>query len=498
MPGIAVGRVTKDDSSIWVSGTIARDSTTGIRPSTLFSIQSISKFYTALLVFLAEADGLLNLDAPLVEYLVDLHLNSRLEEEPERRITLRHLLSHTAGLTHEAPVGGNYSDCSVSFEDHLRSIRGTWLRFPVGQRYSYSNVGFDLAAEALQVVLDADIESIFRRLLGEPLNLTRTTYDAKTSLSDSGHASGHDPKVPHPSSQLPMVGAGGVFTAAQDVVKLLQVILSDGVYDGNRVLPSGLLSRMAEIPFPVAGQRFGYGHGIVVFQRRGEMIRGHSGGGIGFSADLYWAPDLGRGAFMLSNHASTAKQQLLVFELLLPEERTGKVAPDSVGNSAFSYESFFGEYVGRDLIVRIANQDDVESLVLVLPAIHGLREESQTVYSLISLSSTEAMAGPHHVRFMLDAYGRPSALMLVADGTWLDFNVATPDDDPADELAHFYGKYAIHVSGTAVEVCEIIPGQPPLIDYPSSTGEVLDARLDSPTYANIPLHRLFEASLPQP
>ena len=57
---------------------------------------------------IAVQEGLVSLDTPIVCYIKDFSVNSKFEEEPEKKITLRHLLSHRAGFTHEAPIGNNY------------------------------------------------------------------------------------------------------------------------------------------------------------------------------------------------------------------------------------------------------------------------------------------------------------------------------------------------------------------------------------------------------
>ena len=93
-----------------------------VNEKTIFSIQSISKPFTATAVLLAVQDGLIDLDKPIVEYLPDFKVNSCFEKNPERKITLRLLLSHTAGFTHEAPVGNNYDASFRSYEEHYESI----------------------------------------------------------------------------------------------------------------------------------------------------------------------------------------------------------------------------------------------------------------------------------------------------------------------------------------------------------------------------------------
>ncbi len=105
---------------------------TPARVGTVFSVQSISKNFTAAAVLLAVQEGLLDLDTPITTYLPDFTVHGIFEDHPERKITLRMLLSHTAGFTHETPIGNNFDLGSVSFEDHIKSISDTWLRFPVG------------------------------------------------------------------------------------------------------------------------------------------------------------------------------------------------------------------------------------------------------------------------------------------------------------------------------------------------------------------------------
>ncbi len=85
---------------------------------TVFSLQSISKTITATGVMLAVQEGLVSLDTPIVSYIKEFTVNSKFEKNPEKKITLRHLLSHRAGFTHEAPAGNNFQLSLI----HLNNI----------------------------------------------------------------------------------------------------------------------------------------------------------------------------------------------------------------------------------------------------------------------------------------------------------------------------------------------------------------------------------------
>ncbi|HZW04005.1 MAG TPA: serine hydrolase domain-containing protein, partial [Anaerolineaceae bacterium] len=130
VPGLAIV-VVDDQGILWAEGFgyTDTDKKTPITPETLFSIQSMSKSFTATAAMFAAQDGLVDLDAPITTYLPDFRVNSIFEEHPEQKITLRMLLSHTAGFAHEAPYGGNFDHPDFSFEKHIASISDTWLKF---------------------------------------------------------------------------------------------------------------------------------------------------------------------------------------------------------------------------------------------------------------------------------------------------------------------------------------------------------------------------------
>ena len=153
VPGLAVALVD-GDQVLWTQGFghLDGDGSAPVTADTIFSVQSMSKLFTATAVMEAVGKGLVDLDVPITTYLPDFTVHSAFEEHPERKITLRMLLSHTAGFTMEASVGNNDSVDPGNFDAHCRSISDTWLRFPVGTGFAYSNLGIDLAGYILEQV----------------------------------------------------------------------------------------------------------------------------------------------------------------------------------------------------------------------------------------------------------------------------------------------------------------------------------------------------------
>ena len=141
-PGVAVALID-GQRLVWAEGFGFTDDSKQVKVTaeTLFSLQSVSKTYTATGFLIAATKGWLELDAPLRKYLPTFTIRSRFGADEVNKITFRHLLSHYAGLCHEAPVGSNFDDTAHTFEEHIQSISDTWLVAPVGQRHRYSNLG---------------------------------------------------------------------------------------------------------------------------------------------------------------------------------------------------------------------------------------------------------------------------------------------------------------------------------------------------------------------
>ena len=306
IPGLAVALVDADEV-LWVEGFGQLDGpdSAPVTPDTMFSVQSTSKLFTATAVMQAAAAGRVDLDEPITTYLPEFTVHSAFEEHPERKITLRMLLSHTAGLTFDAPVGNNNDVEQVDFDTHVRSISDTWLRFPVGSGYAYSNQGIDLAAYILERVEGKPFPDVADDTLFRPLGMVHSTFDGTVIRSTDDRALGHAWPFPEPPLNVPMTAAGGLYTSAADLARFLRFQLNDGSLDGRTVLNPRWMDEMRTVPAPWAGAQAGYALGVTrrVWNRWSQRpdLFDHGGGGFGFGAALWWAPQLEIGIAILTN-----------------------------------------------------------------------------------------------------------------------------------------------------------------------------------------------------
>ncbi len=305
IPGLAVALVD-DKSVLWAEGFgyTDDDGKTRVSPDTFFSVQSMSKSFTATAVMMAVRDGLVDLDTPITTYLPDFRVNSRFEQHPERKMTLRHLLSHTAGFTHEAPVGNNYDPACPSFQEHMRSISDTWLLFPVGEGWRYSNLGIDLAGYILQVVSGKPFPEYMREKVLDPLGMKGSSFDIRQIRAYSNRAVGHDLQRRVPL-EVPMVPAGGLYTSANELSRFVQFHINGGVAGGTRLIDEKLLRTMYEIPFRDKGHLDGYALGIERADKHGTCYLNHAGGGFGFLTYMAWYPEHKLGAIVLTNYSES-------------------------------------------------------------------------------------------------------------------------------------------------------------------------------------------------
>jgi CubicO group peptidase (beta-lactamase class C family) len=320
IPGLAVALVD-GDQVLWSQGFghVDRDGSAPVDTDTIFSVQSMSKLFTATAVMRAVQAGRLALDEPITTYLPDFSVHSAFEPHPERKMTLRMLLSHTAGFTHEAPIGNNNELDPGDFDDHVRSISDTWLRFPVGTGYAYSNLGIDLAGYILETVYGQPFAALMREMLLAPLGMNGSTFDRAEIRARTNRAIGHLYPLPHVPLDVPMTAAGGLYTSATDLARFLRFQLNDGSMDGRRVLDPALVAEQRTVPAPDPGARAGYALGVARtgwYAGDNADLLSHGGGSYGFLADLWWLPQLQLGIAILTNSSDHDLQGDLALSIL--------------------------------------------------------------------------------------------------------------------------------------------------------------------------------------
>jgi CubicO group peptidase (beta-lactamase class C family) len=253
-----------------------------VTPDSAFPIGSVSKAFTATVAMILVADGDLELDVPLNEYTPEL-------DGLGNELTLRHILSHTAGLAAgPRPPKVRVGSIRRYVLDHCLSEN---LLIPPGAGFSYSNMGYVLAGYLIEIITgmswwDAVASILLRRLKVEP------TFIGASGCCPPGRAlaTGHSVNV-HTGRTRPVMQslavaeapAGGLAVSASDLVSfgMLQ-------FDRSELLSAAYTQQMQQIvphaePFGLAD---GWGLGLAMFRCGNTAWVGHDGNADGTACYL--------------------------------------------------------------------------------------------------------------------------------------------------------------------------------------------------------------------
>lgn len=174
-------------------------------PETTYSICSISKLFTSIAIMTLVEEGKVDLDGELGDYLDDFQLETA-EDTVEEPVTIRGLLSHSAGLPREG-IGAYWNAADFPAESELEArVNPLGLLYTPFTNYQYSNIGMSLLGKVVSEVSDKDYKTYVQTEILDPLKLDTMSSDlpldgdgGRFSTGYTDHdASGHrDPIAPY-------------------------------------------------------------------------------------------------------------------------------------------------------------------------------------------------------------------------------------------------------------------------------------------------------------
>ena len=267
------------------------------RPSSIFPIASISKPFTATAIMLLVQDGLIDLDEPISTYLVDT-------PEHWQAITVRHLLTHTAGLS-EAVYEKNLRKL-LTLNSFFDVAKESPLLFEPGEAWMYSNTGYNLSALLIEEVSNQPFEVFMARRIFEPLGMNNT--DAiRTSYQFNNFATGYVlngrnnlaptslTKFFKPKFVPIFYGSGSMTSTATDLARW-EIAMQKG-----ELLTPELQAEMEKPVVMNSDRTFNYGLGWFVERHQGRRVISHGGNLGGFSTSIARFPDDNLTVIVLTN-----------------------------------------------------------------------------------------------------------------------------------------------------------------------------------------------------
>ncbi len=303
-------------------GTLRVDADAVPDADSVFRIASMTKSFTAATVLSLRDEGLLSLDDPVALHVPDLaDLRGPTTDSPV--ITIRHLLTMSAGLATDDPWGDRQQGLDLDrFAALLRA--GPTLAWTPGLRFEYSNLGYGILGRVITNVAGREYRDVVaERLLG-PLGMAATTFELASVPPDRlahGYLWRDDAYQPEPFDPYgALASMGGIYTSVRDLthwvggftdafpprddpdeVHPLRRSTRREMQQVHRAIPASVAAASPDAPLDHEADGYGMGLFVIDDVRLGRIV-GHSGGYPGFGSNMRWHPASGIGVVVVMNH----------------------------------------------------------------------------------------------------------------------------------------------------------------------------------------------------
>jgi CubicO group peptidase (beta-lactamase class C family) len=219
---------------------------------TVYKLWSVAKVFTAIETMRLVEDGLIDLDAPITDYLPDFSIQSRFSDsEP---ITVRSILTHHAGLPRNEchspmPRPGDYNVLGAMVE----SLQDCHMAFPVSYRYKYTNIGPDTLGYIIQELRAESYPRYMKENLLTPLGMKNSTFLSTGIPAHNEVALGYEyykgDYYPLEQSDITSLPSGNLYSTLEDMSAFVRFVFRSGEVNGEQIINPESLNLMFEDQF---------------------------------------------------------------------------------------------------------------------------------------------------------------------------------------------------------------------------------------------------------
>jgi len=321
---------------------------------TLFRIGSASKTFVATALMQLYEQGLLDLDAD-----VNTYLDFQIPDTYPQPITLKHLLSHTAGFeTKGTDIGRTSAADLPPTEEWLRTQMRARVR-PPGQAQAYSNYGMNLALYIVERVSNMPFEQYIEENILEPLGMEHTSArqplppelapDYHTGYVYVDGAYQTNGQLGFDNDFEYIIEAGGISTSATDMARFMIAHLGNGHYNDEsitdvRILEEATTKQMHSTLFTFDPRINGMAYSFWELSWNEQWIIGHAGDAITHHCIMFLLPDQNLGVFVVWNGEGSIDLEFPFFHAFL-DQYYPIPAPDPIQPPA-DFASRVDKYTG--------------------------------------------------------------------------------------------------------------------------------------------------------
>lgn len=319
LPGLAVGIVVGDEL-VYGHGFGVRDTTkkSGVDVDTVFRIASLTKSFTAMSILKLRDEGRLSLEDPADQHVPELAAVAYPTRD-SARITIRQLLTHSAGFPEDNPWGDRPLDTS---EKEFARILSSGLSFstPPNTAYEYSNLGYTILGLIVSRVSGVPYRTYVKKEILGPLGMSATVFDER-QVPRSRLALGYRKEKGRLVNEVNTpdgvyAAMGGLYSSVRDLAKYAAFQLAAWPPRNDPEMGPLRRSSLREMQQMARPNRFvvgfdgssawgevgGYGFGLLSFETcRFDLLVYHRGGLPGYGSALFLLPKQGVAVVTLAN-----------------------------------------------------------------------------------------------------------------------------------------------------------------------------------------------------
>jgi CubicO group peptidase (beta-lactamase class C family) len=304
VPGVSIALIDKA-ALAWAQGYGVRQAgeAVSVTPQTRFQAASISKPVTGLAVMRLVQNGTLDLDADVNNYLHSWQVPEN-EFTSENKVTLRGLLSHTAGLTVHGFPGYVAGEANPSLQQILdgeppANTQPVRVEQVPGSQWQYSGGGYTVMQLLLEDVTGRPFPAWMRAAILEPLQMEHSTFEQPLPAQYAGEAAtahrGDGRPVDGKWHVYPEMAAAGLWTTPSDLARYVIELLHASAGRSDRILSQEMTRTMLT---PVLNDH-ALGPRVETF---GDSLAfQHAGGNAGFRCFMVGYTGLEQGAVVMTN-----------------------------------------------------------------------------------------------------------------------------------------------------------------------------------------------------
>jgi CubicO group peptidase (beta-lactamase class C family) len=427
IPAFSAG-IVAGDKLIWSNGygTIDEQHSIPATPTTIYSICSISKLFTSIALMQQYEAGKVRLDEPITAYLPWAKLKETGEDSVP--ITLRGILSHSAGLPRESDFP-YWSGPDFPFPTS-EQIRDTYSAqaplFPAERYFQYSNLGLTLAGEVVAKVSGTPYVEYAKSHILDPLGLNDTRTFMPMDLYGKRLAAGYGALKRDgtrdrlkPFDTRGITPAAGYTSTVEDLAKFAEWqfrLLRTGKED---VLKASTLREMQRVQFLDPGWKVSYGLGFSVDHKGDSTLVGHEGDCPGYATSLRLRTQ-DELAVILMKDAPPDALTLTETVFAILDKRKGYEFKEPAPATGIDLEAFAGHYSTQPWISEAVMVPWASGLAyLILPTLDPagnvtlLKPKGGDVFRRVREDGSEA----EEIRFQRDASGKVTGFMHFSNPT---------------------------------------------------------------------------------